>query len=556
MTAALALAADLLDGITTADEPTAAEHRAHFLEQHPTALDLAQTYDPTIIGTPAAELVARRFRDTVLTPDGRLVLSLPPQETKTTLARALCNWLLIHNPDGRIALASYAHSLARASGRAVRHTIETHGAELGLTLAHGQANASDWTLAGHRGGMLSVGVGSALTGRAVDSLLLVDDPIRNQQDADSPTVRGALWDWWTAVARTRLAPGTPIIVIQTRWAEDDLAGRLAAEGWPVVNIPAQADGQTPDALDRPPGEWLISTRGRTPADWQAIRADVGERTWASLYQGRPAPLEGGIFKAAWFDTWRVPHAPPGCLPPTVVVDPADNEGTGDEAGIIVATAHPDTRRVFLLDDLSAAMTVGRWARVALLACVRHQAPTLAYEQSLSQLPRRVRDAWETLWQQARALRATSGNIPQAADRLTRPDDTPDAVDVLTAQLAEITGDVGAILRFGESGPRLKPIPAKGSKTLRMQLVAPMFETGRAVLVGRFPKLEHQATVWQPGQDSPDRVDAAVHACTLLGGMATPSPVGRVQDRVPTSSAGRSRASSGGGVLTRSTGRRR
>jgi hypothetical protein len=504
-------AAELLDGSATDPD---AQARAQLLAECPTFVDLACRFDSTYRRTPALELLAAELAAVTSRRDGRLVISVPPQEGKTSGLRWLCAWLLARDPDLRIVYASYAATLARGSGRIVRSYVETHLDRYGLRLAKDHADASDWQLDGHRGGMVTVGVGGSLTGRPAD-LLIVDDPLRNQQDADSETVRENLHDWWSSVARTRLAPGAPVIVVQTRWVEDDLAGRRIAEGWPLVNIPALADGQTEDALGREPGTWLESARGRTVADWETTRRDVGERTFAALYQGRPAPLEGGIFKRAWFATWRIDpdQLPAGCAPPTVIVDPADNEGDGDEAGIILATTHGG--KVFILDDLSAPMTVARWARVALLTCVRRDAPTLAYEQSLSQLPARIREAWKSLHQQAEALAQAGGDPVRALDLLARPLDGPEARDVLAAALAELTpDDAAAILQVGGTGPRLRKITAKGTKEARMLWAAPMFETGRAVLAGHFAKLEFQAATWQPGQDSPDRVDAMTHACSL------------------------------------------
>ncbi len=127
--------------------------------------------------------------------------------------------------------------------------------------------------------------------------------------ADSSNYRDMVWAWWQSTASTRLAPGAPVIVILTRWHEDDLAGRLqAAEDghlWRVVNIPALADhdpakGQT-DPLDRTPGTWLPSARGRTPAEWDAIRTRAGSRVFNALYQGRPSPATGDVWQRAW---WR------------------------------------------------------------------------------------------------------------------------------------------------------------------------------------------------------------------------------------------------------------
>jgi hypothetical protein len=122
--------------------------------------------------------------------------------------------------------------------------------------------------------------------------------------------RDRVWEWWTDVASPRLAPGAPAVLVLTRWHEDDLAGRLlAAEDghlWQVINIPAQAEDND-DALGRAPGQYLESARGRSTAQWDAIRVRAGSRTWASLYQGRPAPAEGAIFKREWLRTYDTPQ---------------------------------------------------------------------------------------------------------------------------------------------------------------------------------------------------------------------------------------------------------
>ena len=118
-----------------------------------------------------------------------------------------------------------------------------------------------------------------------------------------------MWDWWQAVGATRLAPGGFVILILTRWHEDDLAGRFqAAEDghlWKVINIPALADhkpdaGET-DPLGRQPGEWLQSARGRSAEQWEAIRVRSGSRVFNALYQGRPSPDVGNVWKRPW---WR------------------------------------------------------------------------------------------------------------------------------------------------------------------------------------------------------------------------------------------------------------
>ncbi|NUS58907.1 MAG: phage terminase large subunit, partial [Streptomycetaceae bacterium] len=237
-----------------------------------------------------------------------------PQEGKSTrVAKDVPTWVLKHRPNTRIVTASYGQGLANRNGRAIRNTILTHP-ELGLRIAPDNGSASEWQIDGREGGVVSAGIGAGLTGRPAD-LMVIDDPIKDRKEADSVTYRDSVWDWWTDVASTRLAPGAPVVVILTRWHEDDLAGRLlAAEDghlWRVINIPAQADhdptkGET-DALDRVPGEYMESARGRTVAQWEAIKIRVGSRTWNALYQGRPSPPEGGMFPRDRWQQYDVPQ---------------------------------------------------------------------------------------------------------------------------------------------------------------------------------------------------------------------------------------------------------
>jgi predicted phage terminase large subunit-like protein len=270
--------------------------------------ELARALDPRTVQTPALDLIDQALVEMANTPDGRFICSVAPQEGKSTrVAKDYPTWVLTEDPDTRIVTASYGQSLANRNGLALRRNITDHP-ELGLRVAPDNGAKHEWELAGHRGGVLSVGIGAGLTGRPAD-LLIIDDPIKDRREADSELIRQRVWDWWTDAASTRLAPGAPVVLILTRWHEDDLAGRLlAAEDghlWKVINIPAQADhdpakGET-DPLGREPGEFMISARGRTTAQWEAIKTRAGSRTWNALYQGRPSPAEGGMFKRDWWD---------------------------------------------------------------------------------------------------------------------------------------------------------------------------------------------------------------------------------------------------------------
>lgn len=261
---------------------------------------MARQLDPSTIQTPALDLIDAELVRAVNTPDTRLIISMPPQEGKSQRAsRRFPLWALTRNPDTRIAIASYEHGVARRWGRAIRADITQHP-EVALTIADDQGAQHDWRLAGHDGGVYSTGIGGALTGRPVD-LLLIDDPIKDRAQAESRTMRDNVWDWWTDVASTRLAPGAPVILIMTRWHHDDLAGRLledAPDVWRLLNIPAQAVSED-DPLGRTVGEYMISARGRTIRDWEKRKRQVGPRTWASLYQGNPTPDTAGIFPTEW-----------------------------------------------------------------------------------------------------------------------------------------------------------------------------------------------------------------------------------------------------------------
>lgn len=265
--------------------------------------------DPSTVQTPALDHIDAALADVAEGRCDRLIISLPPQEGKSTRVTTVGPlWMLNRNPDLRIAIVSYAQDLADEFGRSIRNHITSNSGEdgeldLGLRIAPDNGAARRWRIDGRRGGVRSVGITGGLTGRPAD-ILFIDDPIKDEAQAQSATWRERVWKFWLAVGNTRLAPGAPVVLILTRWHEDDLAGRMltAPDGyrWRVINIPAQADhdpakGQS-DPLGRQPGEYLISARGRTVEQWEQIKVAVGARVWNALYQGRPAPAEGTLFK--------------------------------------------------------------------------------------------------------------------------------------------------------------------------------------------------------------------------------------------------------------------
>jgi hypothetical protein len=166
-----------------------------------------------------------------------VLINMPPRRGKSRrAARWGPLWYLRRFPTRRVVVASYGAQLADEHGRWCRDMIEQHSGQpgtidLGLRLDASSSAANRWDLAGHPsnpGGMRTVGVGGALTGRGAH-LLIVDDPVKDAETADSPIYRFRLWEWWTQVALTRLEPGGQVIVIQTRWHLKDLAGQLLME---------------------------------------------------------------------------------------------------------------------------------------------------------------------------------------------------------------------------------------------------------------------------------------------------------------------------------------
>ena len=232
---------------------------------------------------------------------------MPPRHGKSALvSHWLPVWYFAMWPHSRVMLTSYEADFAASWGRMVRQSITEHSKTLGIALSRDSSAANRWHLA-QGGSMVTAGVGGPLTGRG-GQLIIVDDPVKNFDEAYSERYRQRTWDWYTSTLRTRLEPGGCIVVVMTRWHELDLAGKIRANaiahGTPFVEIvlPAIAESDD-DPLGRSPGEPLWPERYDAAA-LQKIRDDVGELVWAGLFQQRPSPLEGSMVKKDWLRWWR------------------------------------------------------------------------------------------------------------------------------------------------------------------------------------------------------------------------------------------------------------
>src|SRR3990167_1961001 len=195
----------------------------------------------------------------------RLMVAMPPRHGKSLLAsHAFPAWYLGTFPEREIILASYEAEFAAEWGAKASDLFAEVGKMVwGLTVAEAQRARNHWGIEGHRGAMRTAGAGGSLTGRGA-SILLIDDPIKNAEEAMSQTHRDHLWDWYRSVAYTRLEPQGAAILIQTKWHQDDLARRLLSEAaaggdaWTVLSMPAVAEDA--DVLGRSPGDALWPER--------------------------------------------------------------------------------------------------------------------------------------------------------------------------------------------------------------------------------------------------------------------------------------------------------
>jgi hypothetical protein len=471
--------------------------------------ELASAVDPTYVVTPAIAHIAKSVERVIQEPRRNLLVTMPPQEGKSNLCAV---WAPIRalqvNPNCRVILATYGDSLAEDHSRSCQEIINTAGTgavdsltglplpdKLGLQLAHGRTAVSGWRVKGGKGGMVAVGLGSSITGRPAD-LMIIDDPYKNMQEANSDAHRKKVEEWMKSVAFTRLSPDASVILIQTRWHPDDLAGSIMKaeleahpddRSWRHINIPAVAEVGVPDALGREPGTPMISARGRTAQQFAATRRNVGELVWFALYEGVPAPPEGGLFSRKWFDSHRIPVAPEHPVFTVVAIDPADS-GKNDEAGIVSASLYGDGKIAFT-NDRSERMTSDQWARAAIQLAMETGAREIAMEaySTATTYARVVKSAWREIAQEVRELHSQGQDLYPWQRK---------------------------VLAAGEFGMpfQLHLWRGKGDAVARSGALRQAIEVGTAAVVGQYMTVfEDQAATWQQGQHQPDRVAAALIA---------------------------------------------
>lgn len=434
-----------------------------------TQIDLASYIEYTTRGTwkRAAHLEAlctalERIDSGDLT---RLIVTMPPRHGKSEIiSKSFPAWYLGRHPDNEVIISCYGAELATDFSRITREKVREFGpAIFGVTLSDESASVGRWGIEGHRGGLVAAGVNGPLTGRGAH-LAIIDDPVKSAAEANSQTYRAHTLEWYQTVLRTRLAPSGAIVLVQTRWHKDDLAGWLiqqmnaGGEEWTVINMPAVAGPA--DALGRAPGDALWPDRFDADA-LQAIRATLTPYQWSALYQQEPTDCDMALWRYETIAAARV-HTSPELRRIVVAVDPAVTaSAASDETGIIVGGIdHND--HIYVLADKSLIGTPLEWARTVVAAYKDY-----------------------------------------GADRV----------------IAEVNqgGDlVEANIRMVDKTLPYKAVRATRGKRIRAEPVAALYEQGRVHHIGRFPQLEDQLCTWSPlSDDSPDRLDALVWLCTEL-----------------------------------------
>lgn len=339
----------------------------------------------------------------------RLMVNMPPRHGKSELAsRRFPAWLLGTNPEIEIVVASYNADKAREFGYEVRDIVrsaEYRALFPGVALKEDSRAADRWnTDAG--GSFRAVGIGTALTGRGAD-VLLIDDPIKDDEEADSELRRERIWSWYSSVAYTRLSPGGRVIVIQTRWHEDDLTGRLLVEQakggdkWDILELPAIDSKGNALWPDRYPIEYL-----------ERIKRVTLPRHWAALYQQRPAPDEGNYYKREWF---RYYDQKPTHLRIYGASDYAVTEGSGDWTVHIVVGVDPHDN-IYVLDLWRGQTASDKWIG-AWLDLVRQHKPMMWVEEQ-GQIIKSIGPFMEKRMREERVY-CRREQVASAADKPTR-----------------------------------------------------------------------------------------------------------------------------------------
>lgn len=313
-------------------------------------------------------LLNRKLLDVVAGRCRHLAVELPVRHGKSEFISTIFPaWILGNFPDWPVMLASYEADFAAHWGGKARDLLEAYGPSLFNVRVRSDKRAANWwAIEGHTGYMVSAGIGGPVSGKGA-RIAIIDDPIKNEAEAQSKLIRDKHWGWYQSVLYPRLEPDGAVVIGMARWHEDDLLGRAIREGaangepWEIIRLPAIAETGEIDMLGRQPGEALWPER-YSAARLEKIRKTVGPSWWSALYQQRPQPAGGAYFTRDWFRYYVEVETGVFRLHDGEIVKLADlrlfatedlassTKTTADYTVITVFGATPVSRRLLVLDQ--------------------------------------------------------------------------------------------------------------------------------------------------------------------------------------------------------------
>ena len=271
---------------------------------------LRYVHGPAWTHTRMADFLARRVQSFLEEKTGRaydlLIIQTPPQHGKSmAVTESLPAWYLGKYPERRVILGSYNEASAERFARRNKEKMKAYGRTLFGVCIGKVDRTTEFELQDHGGRLISRGILSGVTGNPAE-LMILDDPIKNRLEADSPVIRRRLWEEWQNSFKSRLAAGAKVILIMTPWHEDDLAARLLKSEHHVTLLRLPVEAEEGDLLGRKPGEPLCPELGKDEGWLRQFKAGYlsdpqgGQRAWQALYQCAPRKEEGNLIRRKWW----------------------------------------------------------------------------------------------------------------------------------------------------------------------------------------------------------------------------------------------------------------
>lgn len=277
---------------------------------------------------PHIKFISKQITRSIYEGGGRWIITLPPRHGKSEFfSKWLPGWFLDQFPNKNVILTSYGDSLSAGFGRWVRNHFDSNENTIAKLKADNQSVSDFATTTG--GAMFTAGVGGPITGKGAH-LLIADDLYKNYEQAKSSTYRQTLKDWFNTTFYSRQEPGATIIVLMTRWREDDLIGHLLndhEDDWQLINLPAIAEEN--DMMGREKGQPLCPERYDLEA-LLGLKNGLPEQYWNAMYQQRPSKQEGELFQRTW---WQYYDNPPHILEKIQFWDTANKPGITNDYSV-------------------------------------------------------------------------------------------------------------------------------------------------------------------------------------------------------------------------------